>query len=195
MKLKLLTLLATSLFAVSAQSAVIGQYLSYSKSEFDRDRPYSNGLLGAVQANSNGLPSRGIPKNPIICVDGRQVPGVVAWDGNCYVEYNGKSWRNSSYSILKHSSSNPGTIFTWKWIGKDYRMTGNEVTAGGRDSGDYTYHCVVNKFHESRGYVADLIGKYVPNHDRCYLPDGTGSRDRTHVDITNSKGAYILVQQ
>lgn len=195
MKLKLLTLLATGLFAVSAQSAVFGQYESFSKSEFDNQGGYAfwSGI-NAVRAQTAGAPSRGIPENPFICVDGRQVPGFVGWDGYCYVEYK-KVWRNSNYSILKHSSASPGKYYTWKSIGKDYKLTGNEVTAGNRDSGEFTYHCIAYKWVDFPWVSTNFVGKYVPNQNRCYVPTGTKSGDRTHIDINNSDGALILVEQ
>ncbi|MDK2593668.1 hypothetical protein [Pseudoalteromonas obscura] len=179
MTTKYLAGVASILFTVGVQAATMGNYVPFSQQDY-----INNGYNGpGVKAPLNGNQF-----DPMVCIDGRRVPGVVSADGNCYVEYK-KNWRNSDYSILMAPSGG----YTWKRIGRGYNLTGKEITGGARDSGEYSYHCMAEKYINGYGKIK-VVGKYIPNQDRCYLTTGEREGDRTHIDIDYWRSpAWILV--
>ena len=179
MKTKYLAGIASIILTTSVQAATMGNYVPFSQQEYINSCYNGPGVKASIWGDQIG---------PMVCIDDRRVPGVVSGDGKCYVEYK-KNWRNSNYSILM----GPRQGVTWKRIGRNYSLTGKEITGGARDSGEYSYHCVAEKFVDGFGRTK-FVGKYIPNQNRCYVTTGEGERDRTHVDIDYWRSpAWILI--
>lgn len=184
---------AASFISLSANSAVFGSYVQSSKSEFDQNRgKYNNAqfasfLMDAYTYKSdiafNYFPSEyagvlhkltGVPINyhsNAICVDNtsRKVPGKLLGDGYCYVEWGGKNWKNSEYRILQNDFD-----YSWRPLTKNYKLKGDEVTAGGWDTNEYSYHCIAESVYY--GYENPrfrVLGKYIPRLNTCFVGIGT----------------------
>ncbi|AOT10602.1 DM9 repeat-containing protein [Pseudoalteromonas luteoviolacea] len=196
-KLLLITSLGAALFSLNAESAVFGSYISTDKSNFNRaweDIHWRHGTSHlhpqiVDYAESSGKwpyfsPSPILGLNlsfggPGICIDNssRKVAGKII-NGSCYVEHNGKNWKNDSYKYLAYDKS-----YTWREVHSNYRLQGDEVTAGGWDSGEYVYHCVAEGWHGDRSYR--IVGKYIHNQKRCYVGVGEHKNRTDHASLHN----------
>lgn len=185
---------AASFISLNANSAVFGSYVKSSQAEFD--------LYHAIHSYQAAPGQKDVWNSPLtwpefypfemgnlnhpdragtygICVDNtsRKVPGKLADDGYCYVEWKGENWRNSEYLVLQQDYD-----YSWRKIGKNYKLKGDEVTAGGWDAGNYSYHCIAESEYAGR-YRYRVLGKYIPSHNRCYIGLGRNKRDTAAVEI------------
>ncbi|OHU85435.1 MULTISPECIES: DM9 repeat-containing protein [Pseudoalteromonas] len=189
--------LTASFLSIQANAAVFGSYVKINQSEyrnhvfrvettpkaikdFDSSRlqysHFQDSEYGNLNSNYSAMADG-------LCVDAtsRKVPGVIK-GGYCYVEHNGKNWKNGDYYYL--ASGN----YEWRKIGNGYTLRGDEVTAGGTDSGEYSYHCIAEGVDGDSYKRFRVVGKYIPNHDTCYVGLGTNKGHTRAVHIGHSTG-------
>jgi len=109
-----------------------------------------------------------------VCTDttSRRVAGKLLSDGLCYVEWKGKIHANSDFYYLP---SGGDTIGGWTPIYKGYQLDGSEITNGGRDDGEYVYHCMIENAN-SRVSPIKTLGKYIPGTGKCYYGQGVNRK-------------------
>ncbi|AZZ96951.1 hypothetical protein [Pseudoalteromonas sp. R3] len=188
--------LAISFSAFQSDAAIFGSYIKTSKAQYYNDytdihwsKPivlkdfdYPNQKWPVFTSSEYGelyprRPPSTLYDGPGICIDAtsRKVPGVIK-DGYCHVEWDGRNWKNSDYYYLSRNYD-----YEWRKINKGYQLRGDEVTAGGWDKGAYVYHCVAEGYHWEGHQRYRLIGKYVPNLNKCFVT--ISDRDRSFVEL------------
>ncbi|GAB3038911.1 DM9 repeat-containing protein [Bowmanella dokdonensis] len=169
-KLAKVTSILSMSFVTTLHAASFGSYDLVSKSDFPSD-----GYIPPEYVSFQGT-ERTIGKTIGICTDthSRRVPGKIV-DGSCFVEWDGKEYKNDEFFILRSSSG-----YRWTSVNQENKnfILNAGVTPGTTDEGNYVYHCRIWD-PQNNIYTA---GKYIPSRNGCYFAlYGANFRSEKHA--------------
>ena len=124
------------------------------------------GRDGYVPANAfrPGLTDSG--EDLFVCSYGKGVGKLLRSHGTCYIPYGGKEIGVRTYRVLIGSN--------YSWIQLTGAIPRNIVVGAPQaDGGENVYIC----------RAANVVGKFIPQHDVCYIPYGGKELSRRSMEV------------